>query len=202
MPSLVTKTTPDFITLISSRIVATGNVQAASQTLDLREAPGAWIRGFMGRGSTGTSVRAGYFHVAPTDNNTDIVPVSIFDMVGQGPTTAAQLGSLSANLSTSDRVISLSSTTPFAVGDTVCIFNSDASLAQWNRIAFGATTAWRTQRNHRVLNLASNSVTNLADVRQVWIPGGDIYEFNFVNESSIPYVVQLLAVVDKGETIN
>jgi hypothetical protein len=36
----------------------------------------------------------------------------------------------------------------------------------------------------------------------MWIPGGDIYEFSFVNESSIPYVVQLLAVVDKGETIN
>jgi hypothetical protein len=57
------------------------------------------------------------------------------------------------------------------------------------------------ERNHRVLNLNTNSVTNLADVRRVWIPGGDIYECRFVNYSSIPYVVQLMAVVDKGETI-
>ncbi|NBW23385.1 MAG: hypothetical protein EBR82_87120, partial [Caulobacteraceae bacterium] len=91
--------------------------------------------------------------------------------------------------------------TAFSIGDTVCIFNSGGTLIQWNRIASGATTSWTMERNHRVLNLNGNSVTNLADVRRVWLPGGDIYECRFVNYSSIPYIVQLVAVVDKGETI-
>ena len=154
----------------------------------------------MGRGSNGTPTRAGYFAIRPTDNNTDIVPTTIFDMVGQGPTTAALLGALTADVSTSLNTIAIASTA-FAIGDTVCIFNSGGTLIQWNRIASGATTAWTMERNHRVVNLNTNSVTNLADVRRVWIPGGDIYECRFVNYSSIPYVVQLLAIVDKGETI-
>jgi hypothetical protein len=200
MPSLVTKTTPDYTTLISSRIVATGNIELASTTLDLKNVPGAWVVGFMGRGSIGTPTRAGYFAIRPTDNNTDIVPTTIFDMVGQGPTTAALLGALTADVSTSQNTIAIASTN-FAIGDTVCIFNSGGTLIQWNRIASGATTSWTLERNHRVLNLNGDSVTNLADVRRVWIPGGDIYECRFVNYSSIPYVVQLLAIVDKGETI-
>jgi hypothetical protein len=199
MPSLVTKTTPDYTTLISPKIVATGNIELASTTLDLRNYPGAWIHGFMGRGS-GTPTRAGYFAIRPTDNNSDIVPTTIFDMVGQGPTTAALLGALTADVSTSANTIAIASTN-FAIGDTVCIFNSGGTLIQWNRIASGATTSWTMERNHRVANLSGNSVSNLADVRRLWIPGGDIYECRFVNYSSISYAVQLLAIVDKGETI-
>jgi hypothetical protein len=200
MPSLVAKTTPDYTTLISPKIVATGNIELASTTLDLRNVPGAWVVGFMGRGSNGTPTRAGYFMIRPTDNNSDIVPTTIFDMVGQGPTTAALLGNLTADVSTSANTIAIASTS-FAIGDTVCIFNSSGTLIQWNRIASGATTSWTMERNHRVANLSGNSVSNLADVRRLWIPGGDIYECRFVNYSSISYAVQLLAIVDKGETI-
>lgn len=200
MPALVTKTTPDFTTLIASKIVATGNIELASTTLDLRNYPGAWIHGFMGRGS-GTPTRAGYFAIRPTDNNTDIVPTTMFDIIGQGPTTGASVGTLSADVSTSANTISLSGSTAFGIGDTVCIFNSGGTLIQWNRIASGATTSWTMERNHRVASLSGNSVSNLADVRRLWIPGGDIYECRFVNYSSISYAVQLLAIVDKGETI-
>ena len=200
MPALVTKTPPDFTTLIASKIVATGNIELASTTLDLRNYPGAWIHGFMGRGS-GTPTRAGYFAIRPTDNNTDIVPTTMFDIIGQGPTTGALVGTLSADVSTSANTISLSGSTAFGIGDTVCIFNSGGTLIQWNRIVSGATTSWTMERNHRVANLSGNSVSNLADVRRLWIPGGDIYECRFVNYSSISYAVQLLAIVDKGETI-
>ena len=200
MPALVTKTTPEFTTLIASKIVATGNIELASTTLDLRNYPGAWIHGFMGRGS-GTPTRAGYFAIRPTDNNTDIVPTTMFDIIGQGPTTGALVGTLSADVSTSANTISLSASTAFGIGDTVCIFNSGGTLIQWNRIASGATTSWTMERNHRVASLSGNSVSNLADFRRLWIPGGDIYECRFVNYSSISYAVQLLAIVDKGETI-
>ncbi|NBW13455.1 MAG: hypothetical protein EBR82_36150 [Caulobacteraceae bacterium] len=200
--AVVTKTSPTFSTLISAQLVSTGNIVAAGSLLDLRTVPGAYITAFIGRQS-GTPTRSAYFAIRPTNNNSDVVPATIFDVVGQGPTTACSATTINqtGGLSTSANTVTVAAAGSLAIGDTICVFNSGGTAVQWNRISGGSGTSWTVERNWRVANANGDNFTNLADVRKIWIPGGDQYEFRFINQSSIGYVCQLFAQVDNGETI-
>jgi hypothetical protein len=200
MSSTVKPTTPSFTTIISAQRVATSNIVVAASLLDLRERRGAWITAFIGRQS-GTPSRAAYFACRPTDNDTDVVPATIFDVVGQGPTTAASATTISAALATNANTVTVAAAGTLAIGDTVCVFSGTTSDIQWNRICGGSGTSWTVERNWRIANPSGDNFTNLSDVRRIWIPGGDQYEFRFVNFSGIGYVCQLTAETHEGDTI-
>jgi hypothetical protein len=199
---LVTKTSPGLSVPIAAQLVATGNIVVAGSLLDLRTVPGAYITTFIGRQS-GTPTSAAYFAIRPTNSNGDVIPITTFDHVGQGPTTACSATTVNqaGGLSTSQNTVTVTAAGSLARGDTICVFNSGGTNVQWNRISGGSGTSWTVERNWRVANANGDNFTNLADVRKIWIPGGDQYEFRFVNQSSIGYVCQLFSQVDNGETI-
>ena len=198
--STVTKTASTFTTVQSIGIVTNGNL-GTLQTLDLTTKIGAALLVWIGRRSNTTPSRAGYMSIRNSDNNSLVFPSSVFDVVNQGPTTAAASTTLSAGASSGSGTLSLTSATGFAIGDTICLSESGGTRLQFGRIANISGTTVTLERNLRATSNSGDTVTNLADARRVYIPGGDVYEIRGVNYSGLDLVFAVEAIVDNGETI-
>lgn len=184
-----TPTTPTFgaTPLISEVLVAaSAGTRGTKATLDLRTADGAWIYAFIGRLANTTPSRSSYIACRPTFNNGLVVPTQKWDVVNQGPTTACAATAVAAGgAAASQNLVDVTSTTGFAVGDTIFLGDSGNLRCQWNRVfAVVSATRLSLEFNLRTALLQNDVVSNLADVRHFPIPGGDIYEFQAFNNSA------------------
>lgn len=198
--AVVTKTTPTYTSVEPIGILSNGSL-GTLRTLDLKTKIGATLLVWIGRRASTTPTRAGYVAIRNSDNNAAVFPGQVFDVVGQGPTTAAAATTLSAGASSGSGTISVASATGFAVGDTICLSESGGARLQFARIASISGTTFTLERNLRATSNSGDNVTNLSDVRRVYIPGGDVYEIRTINASGLDLVFSVEAIVDEGETI-
>jgi hypothetical protein len=196
----VTKTAPTFTQIYAPVILANSSL-GTLQTLDLKDKIGATILIWIGRRASTTPTRAGYVTIRHSNNNAVVFPSQVFDLVGQGPTTAAAATTLSANAAIGASTISITSATGFAVGDTICLSESSGARLQFARVAGLSGTTLTLERNLRLASNSGDTVTNLADARRQYIPGGDIYEIRTHNFSGLDLVFAVEAIIDNGETI-
>jgi len=202
----VTKTSPTFVQVEAPVVLATatlGTLRNSSNVaeLDLRTKYGAWIYVRMGRRVATALNRSAYVSIRRTDNETLVLPLQTYDVVSQ--IAAAQSNTLSAGTSIGDGSITLTSATGFAIGDSICLHSDDtnANRVEFARIVNIATNTLTLERNLRVAHNSGDRVTSLADVRQIWIPGGEQYEIRCINNSGQSIVFAVDMVVDNGDTI-
>lgn len=200
--ALVTRTTPTFAQVEAPVVLATGSV-GTLRTLDLKTKAGAWFYVRMGRRVATALTRAAYVMIRRTDDNTLTLPIQTYDIISQ---IAAAPGSttLSAGQSIGDGTITLTASTGFAVGDTVCLHSDDtnANRVEFVRLVENTTgTTWRVERNLRVAHSSADRVTNLADVRAIYVPGGEHYEIRCMNNSGQSIVFAIDQVTEEGDTI-
>ena len=197
----VFKTSPSFQAIEPIGILSNSS-RGTLRTLDLRQKIGATFLVWIGRTAATTPTRSGYVSIRNTDSNANVFPAQTFDIVGQGPTTAAASTTLTAGASAGTDSLSLTSATGFAVGDTICISVAGGARLQFARIVNLSGTTVTLERNLRVTANTGDSVSNLADARRIYVPGGDIYEIRTVNYSGLDLVFQVDAIVDEGEIIS
>lgn len=204
--AVVTKTAPTFTQLFAPAIVTNQNLGTRS-TLDLTTKIGATLLVFIGRRANTTPTRAGYVAIRRTDysnNSPIVVPSPILDVYNQGPTTAAAATTLTAQSNSGTNTVTVTANTGFAVGDVVCFSDATGARIQWNRIALIGGTSNLTFTLEFPLHINANNgdtISNLADCRSVYLPGGDVYEIRPVNYSGLDEVFRIEAIVDNGETI-
>lgn len=196
----VYKTQPSFSSIEAINILANGSL-GTLRTLDLRAKIGATLLVWIGRTASTTPTRSGYVAIRNSDGNNVVFPGQIYDVVGQGPTTAAAATTLSAGASAGAGTISVTSATGFAVGDTLCLSVAGGARLQFCRIASISGTTFTLERNLRIASNSGDTVANLSDARRLYIPGGDIYELRSINASGLDLVFAIEAIVDEGETI-
>lgn len=197
----VTKNAPTFATVEAVTQIANGNM-GTLRTLDLTAKFGATLLVWIGRRAATTPTRAAYVAIRNSDNNTRVFPSpAAFDVVNQGPTTAAPATTLSAAAAANQNQLTVASVTGFAVGDNILISGANGARAQWGRIAQIAGSVITLERDLRAGNDNGDNVVGLADARRVPLPGGDVYEIRCVNYSGLDYVFAVEAITDEGETI-
>jgi hypothetical protein len=200
MAAVVTKTTPTFSVIESPVVIASGSV-GTNRPLDLKTSIGAWLYIRMGR-RLGTALnRAAYVLVRRSGNDTLALPMQTFDVISQ--TATAQSTTVSTASAIGDSTVVLTAIGTFAIGDTICLHSDDtnANRVEFARIINIATNTITVERPFRTAHSVGDRVTNLADVRQVYIPGGDIYEIRCINTSGQSIVFAVDGVADPGETI-
>lgn len=199
--ALVTRTTPTFAQVEAPVVLATGSV-GTLRTLDLKTKAGTWFYVRMGRRVATALTRAAYVAIRRSDNDTLTLPIQTYDVISQ--TVAAASTTLSAGQSIGDGTITLTANTGFAVGDTVCLHSDDtnANRVEFVRLVENTTgTTWRVERNLRVAHNSTDRVTNLADVRAIYVPGGEHYEIRCMNNSGQSIVFAIDQVTEEGDTI-
>lgn len=199
--ALVTKTLPTFTQIEAPVVLANGSV-GTLRTLDLKTKQGAWFYVRMGRRVATALTRAAYVQIRRTDNDTLTLPIQTYDIISQ--TASAASTTLSSAQSIGDGTITLTSSTGFAVGDTVCLHSDDtnANRVEFVRLVENTTgTTWRLERNLRVAHNSTDRVTNIADVRAIYVPGGDHYEIRCMNNSGQSIVFAIDQVTEEGDTI-
>jgi hypothetical protein len=196
----VTKTAPTFSQIEAPVVIASGSV-GTLRTLDLKTKMGAWLYIRMGRRVGTALTRPAYVSVRRSDNDTLVLPVLAFDV--QSQIAAAQSTTVATASIISDQTVILTAIGFFAIGDTICLHSDDtnASRVEFARIINIASTTITVERPFRTAHSLTDRVTNLADVRQVYIPGGDIYEIRCINTSGQSIVFAVDAMIDEGETI-
>ena len=73
---------------------------------------------------------------------------------------------------------------------------------QFARISNISGTTFTLERNLRITSNSADTVSNLADARRIYVPGGDIYEIRTINASGLDLVFAVEAIIDEGETIS
>jgi hypothetical protein len=199
----VTKTAPTFSVIESPVVIASGSV-GTNRTLDLKTSIGAWLYIRMGR-RVGTALnRVAYVLVRRSGNDTLVLPMQTFDVISQ--TATAQSTTVSTASAIGDSTVVLTAIGTFAIGDTICLHSEGTGAYTPDRVEFAritniATNTITVERPFRTAHSVGDRVTNLADVRQVYIPGGDIYEIRCINTSGQSIVFAVDGVADPGETI-
>lgn len=196
----VTKTAPTFSIIESPVVIASGSV-GTNRTLDLKTKIGAWLYIRMGRRLGTALTRAAYVLVRRSDDDTLVLPAQTFDVTSQ--IGAVQSTTVSTASAIGDSAVVLTAIGTFAIGDTICLHSDDTSAnrVEFARITNIATNTITVERPFRTAHSIGDRVTNLADVRQVYIPGGDIYEIRCINTSGQAIVFAVDAVTDNGDTI-
>ena len=193
-PSLTTYPTPLAIGIVAN------SAMSSRVTLDLKIKRGATLLVRIGRRAATTPTRAGYVAIRNSDNDTIVHSSQRFDVAMQGPTTAAASTTLSAAASAGASTVSVTSATGFAVGDTVCVSTSGGNM-EFNRIAAISGTTFTLEFNLRLAAASGATFSNLAEIRTLYIPGGDIYEIRAVNYSGLDLVFEVHAIVDEGDQV-
>jgi hypothetical protein len=155
----------------------------------------------MGRRVGTALTRAAYVSIRRTDDNSVVFPAQTFDVLSQ--TAAAQSTTVGTASAVGDGSVALASATGFAIGDTICLHSDDtnANRVEFARIVNIATNTITVERNFRSAHQVGDRVTSLADVRQLYIPGGDIYEIRAINNSGQAMVFAVDALEMPGDTI-
>lgn len=200
MPNTVTRTSPTFSQIEAPVVLASGT-NGTLRSLDLKTKFGAWIYVRMGRRAATALTRSAYVAIRRTRDDAIVLPMQTYDAVSQ--TATAQSNTLSAGASIGDETITLTSATGFAIGDTICLHSDDsaANRVEFARIVNIATNTLTLERGLRAAHNSGDRVTSLADVVQIYVPGGDHYGIRCINNSGQAMVFAVDAVVDDSETI-
>lgn len=180
-------TTPTFGTAIAAEIVTTGN-KGTRGTLDLRTSWGAWLYVRIGRIAATALTRSGYVMVRKQRNNAGTLlvhPSTALDRVsGIAASNVTTLtGALTAN--GSNATATITTTTGFTVGDTVCIWESGPTAVEFAKVLSGPTASVLTFEEPYLSNHANGAnISRMADIFDpLWLSGGDQYEFYSQNNS-------------------
>jgi hypothetical protein len=201
MPAIpVTPTAPVPNTIQTPVVIASGSL-GTLVTLDLKTRVGAWLYVRMGRRVGTALTRAAYVSIRRTDDNSVVFPAQTFDVVSQ--IAAAQSTTVGTASAVGNGTVVLASATGFAIGDTICLHSDDtnANRVEFARIVNIATNTITVERNFRSAHDVGDRVTSLADVRQLYIPGGDVYEIRAINNSGQAMVFAVDALEIPGDTI-
>ena len=196
--ALVTKTLPTFTQIEAPVILATGS-QGTVRTLDLCEKYGAVILSRMGRRVVTALTRAAFISIRRTHGNTLVSNAQTYDI--QSQTAAVVAPTVSSGGASGTNTVTVSSVTGLTVGDTICLHSAAAERVEFARIFSIAGLVLTVEKNFRVSHNATDIVTNLADDRQMFIPGGDIYEITCHNNSGQSILFEVYATTDNGDTI-
>ena len=201
MPAIPVTPTAPVVTAIQAPVVIASGSLGTLATLDLKTRIGAWLYVRMGRRVGTALTRAAYVSIRRTDDNSIVFPAQTFDVVSQ--TATAQSTTVGTASAVGDGTVILASATGFAIGDTICLHSDDtnASRVEFARIVNIATNTITVERNFRSAHSVGDRVTSLADVRQLYIPGGDIYEIRAINNSGQAMVFAVDALEMPGDTI-
>lgn len=197
----ITPTSPTFTQIEAPVVIATGN-KGTLRTLDLKSKWGAWVLVRIGRRVGTALTRAAYVSIRKTDNDTIVFPNTLRDCISQ--IAAAQSNTVSSGGSSGSDTVTLTSATGFAIGDTICLHSDDtnASRVEFARVTNIATNQLTVERNFRTSHNANDRVTSLADVFEVWLPGGDLYELCCINTSgqSVVFAIDAIEYVSDTST--
>ncbi len=199
--STVTLTTPTYTQVLAPAVVATGNVGTVN-TLDLKTKRGAILIVRIGRRNGTALTRSGYVAVRRNDNDALVVPNTNRDcLIPLGASIGSQ--TVSSGGGTGATTVTLGANTNFAVGDTICLASDDSSAnrVEFARIVAIATNTLTLERAFRTTHNAADRVTTQAEVFEVFLPGGDIYEITAVNNSGQDLIFAVDAIIDNGDTI-
>lgn len=196
----VTPTSPTFTAVEAAVVVASGSA-GTLRTLDLKTKFGAWLLVRIGRRAATALTRSGYVSVRRSDNDAVVLPNTNRDCVSQ--TAAAQSNTVASGGSSGSDTVTLTSATGFAVGDTICLHSDDTSAnrVEFARVVSISSNTLTVERNFRTSHNANDRVTSLADVFEVWLPGGDIYEIRCINNSGQALVFVVDAIEYASDTV-
>lgn len=196
----VTKTVSTFTAIEAPVVIATA-AQGTLRTLDLTTKYGAWLYCCIGRRVATALTRFGYISIRATNNNTLIVPTPVLDAISS--TAVAISTTINGAVTIGDTSITLTSTTSFAVGDTLCIHSDDTAASRVEFVsvlAVASATVLLLERAVRVAHNVADRITTMANVQKIYLPGGDHYDIRCQNNSGQSLVFRVEAVIDNGDT--
>jgi hypothetical protein len=196
--AVVTKTLPSFTQLETPIILATGS-QGAVRNLDLREKYGAVVFGRMARRATTTLTRPALISIRRTHNGTLVLNAQTYDI--QSQIAAAVVPTVTSGGVAGTNTVTVSNATGLNPGDIICLHSTTAERVEFARIFSTAGAVVTVEKNFRVSHDVSDVVTNFADDRHIFVPGGDLYEITCHNNSGQAILFEVYAAIDNGDTI-
>lgn len=195
---VITRTTSTFPVVEAPVIIASGSL-GTLRTLDLRTKDGATLLVRMGRRAATALSLSAYVAIRRSDNNTTIIPDTRYDVPSQ--IAACNATTLNGATTIGATTITVASATGYAVGQVICISDSGAAAVEFARVFSITGSTLTLERPLRVAHANGDAVTNLADVVEVNLPAGDIYEIRCCNNSGQPIVFAVDAICDEGATV-
>lgn len=183
--AVITPTTPTFTAVLAPVVLASGTTLGATPgTLDLRTSLGAILNVRIGRRVATALTRSGYVLSRRTNNGNSVLPT--LDYSRYSGTVAAASSTVSSGGASGSNQVVLASGTGFAAGDVICLHSDDTSAlrVEWARVIDVTSATLTVDRNFRTSHSSADRVTNQADMFSgLWLPGGDIWEVQHVNNS-------------------
>jgi hypothetical protein len=199
--TVVTPTTPTFLSPapVPAVVLATGDTLGTVYTLDLKTKKGAQLFVMVGRRLNTALTRSAFVICRRTDNNALVVPFSAYDTETISSTTAAASTTVSSGGASGTNTVTVASASGFAVGNLICLHSDDtaASRVEFAKIHAISGSVLTVDRNFRTSHNSADRVTNLATVRTLFLPGGDIWEIYAANNSG-----QSLVFLVEGYTLD
>lgn len=199
MATTFTPTVMTYSTPIAASSIASGTLPGTTVTVDLTTKFGAWLYCRIGRTTTSALTNAAYIAIRRQVNNTLIYPSVNYDFVSS--IAAVNSTTISSGGSSSNTSIVLAAGAGFTNRQIICIHSSGARVEFAALIGLSASTVWVDRSvGFRLTHNASDVVSNGADVGNVWIPGGDIWELTPINNSGQTLVFAVDAAVYASDT--
>lgn len=196
MSTVISPTTPTYLSPapVPDVVLASGDTLGTVYTLDLKTKKGAVLFVGIGRRLNTALTRNGRLICRRTRDNAIVQPFSAYDTDTVNSTVAAASTTVSSGGASGSNTVTVASASGFAVGDLICLHSDDTNA---DRVEFACIhgisgSVLTVDRNFRVSHNSSDRVTNLATVRTVFLPGGDIWEIYAANNSgqSLVYRVE------------
>lgn len=205
MPTATTTpTTPTFLSPapIPAVVLASGDTLGVRYTLDLKGKKGALLFVRVGRRLNTALTRSGWVICRRTDNDALVHPFSAYDTETFSSTTAAASSTVSSGGGSGTNTVTLVSATGFAIGDLICLHPDDtaAERVEFARIHAIASNTLTVDRAFRVSHNSADRVTNLATLRTIWVPGGDVWEIYAANNSGQSLLYHVEGYTEDSDT--
>lgn len=196
----VTPTTPTFVTPIPIASYAASATPNSRYSLDLTSKFGATLNMYIGRNVATALTRSARICVRRTINGTSRVSSDAYDLIST--TVACNATTVSSGGAANAATMVLASGTGYAA-DQWCCANLSGVRAEFFRIS-DLTTATVTNDHPSgflISHNASDVVTNGADVTSIWVPGGDLWDIWFTNNSGQTLIAMCEAAVYASDTV-
>jgi hypothetical protein len=166
--------------------------------LDLQLKERAFIHCFIGRQIATALTRPAYITIRKTDNDTLVIPNTMYDFVSQ--ISVAIVTTLSAGASIGDVTITVTSPTGFVVGDVLCLSGASAARTEFVRILMIVGSVFTLEAPLKIAHNSGDDVRSMSDVGSIEIPGGDKYAITCQNNSGFSVLFRVEAEVESGWT--
>lgn len=188
-------TTPTYTQVLAPTSYSSQAAPRATIPLNLQGKFGATLLVRIGRDAATALTRAGYLAARRTDNDTLVMPNSTRDCVSS--TAAVNQTTVSSGGGSGATTVTVGSGTGYAAGQNV-LLQLAGERAEFVTITDATSNVLTIDRStgFRVGHNASDRVTNGADVFEIYLPGGDIWELTPVNNSGQTLIFAVDAIID------